>query len=116
MTIKVTTLLRSAGGEDPGRLEAADPARPDPEGRVRAAWAGVGAAQGNWCRRHRQSPAPQRPAPAPHRDRAQPRALTAAERTAILAELHSDRFVDVSPTEVWAILLDEGRYLGSTST
>jgi putative transposase len=30
--------------------------------------------------------------------------------------LHSDRFVDVSPTEVWAILLDEGRYLGSTST
>src|SRR3954447_9973698 len=81
---------------------------------VRAACAAVGAPQATWYRRHRQSPAPERPVPVPHRD--QPRALTAAERTAILAELHSDRFVDVSPTEVWAILLDEGRYLGSAST
>lgn len=38
------------------------------------------------------------------------------ERQAILHELHSDRFADLSPSEVWAILLDEGRYLGSTST
>ncbi len=83
---------------------------------VRAACAAVGAPQANWYRRHRQSPPPVRPAPVPHRDRVQPRTLTAAERQAILAELHSDRFVDVSPTEVWAILLDEGRYLGSTST
>src|SRR5262249_12098624 len=45
-----------------------------------------------------------------------PRALSAAERAAILAELHSERFVDTSPTEVWATLLDEGRYLGSLST
>ena len=30
--------------------------------------------------------------------------------------LHSDRFVDLSPAEVWAILLDEGLYLGSMST
>jgi putative transposase len=30
--------------------------------------------------------------------------------------LHSERFVDLSPTEVWATLLDEGRYLGSLST
>jgi putative transposase len=30
--------------------------------------------------------------------------------------LHSERFVDTSPTEVWATLLDEGRYLGSIST
>ena len=83
---------------------------------VRAACAAVGQPQATWYRRHRQSPPPVRPAPVPHRDRVQPRALTAAERQAILAELHSDRFVDVSPTEVWAILLDEGRYLGSTST
>jgi putative transposase len=83
---------------------------------VRAACAAVGAVQANWYRRHRQSPAPARPAPVPHRDRAQPRALTDAERKEVLAELHSDRFVDVSPTEVWAILLDEGRYLGSLST
>jgi putative transposase len=83
---------------------------------TRAACEAVGAAQANWYRRHRQSPTPGRPAPVPHRDRVQPRALSVDERTAILDELHSDRFVDVSPTEVWAILLDEGRYLGSTST
>ena len=59
-------------------------------------------------RRHRTSPAPARPAPIAHRDRGQPRALSAAEQQAILDEL--------SPTEVWAILLDEGRYLGSIAT
>ena len=30
--------------------------------------------------------------------------------------LHSERFVDLAPGEVYAILLDEGRYLCSTST
>jgi putative transposase len=83
---------------------------------VRVACEAVGAPQAGWYRRHRQSPAAQRPAPVPHRDRVQPRALTQAERKEILDELHSQRFVDVSPTEVWAILLDEGRYLGSIST
>jgi putative transposase len=83
---------------------------------VRAACEAVGAPQANWYRRHRKSPALQRPAPVPHRDRAQPRALTEAERKAILDELHSERFADISPTEVWAILLDEGCYLGSLST
>jgi len=83
---------------------------------VRGACDAVGAAQASWYRRHRQSPAPQRPAPVPHRQRVQPRALIEAERQEILAALHCERFVDLSPTEVWAILLDEGRYLGSTST
>ena len=83
---------------------------------VRAACDAVGVPQATWYRRHRQSPPRPRPAPIPHRDRAQPRALTEAERQAILTELHSDRFADLSPTEVWATLLDEGRYLGSTST
>ena len=83
---------------------------------IRAACEAVGTPQANWYRRHRQAPAPERPARVPHRERVQHRALTEDERKAILDELHSDRFVDVSPTEVWAILLDEGRYLGSTST
>jgi len=83
---------------------------------VRGACDAVGAAQASWYRRHRQSPAPQRPALIPHRQRVQPRALIEAERQEILAALHCERFVDLSPTEVWAILLDEGRYLGSTST
>jgi putative transposase len=30
--------------------------------------------------------------------------------------LHSERFVDVSPEETWATLLDEGTYLCSTRT
>jgi putative transposase len=87
-----------------------------PQVGVRAACDAVGVAQAGWYRRHRQSPAPVRPAPVLHRDRVQPRALTEAEQQAILTELHSDRFADLSPTEVWSILLDEGRYLGSVST
>jgi putative transposase len=83
---------------------------------VRAACEAVGAAQASYYRRHRQSPAPQRPEPVPHRQRRQPRALSGTEQQAILDVLHSDRFADLAPAEVWAILLDEGVYLGSQST
>ena len=83
---------------------------------VREACEAVGVAQASYYRRHRQSPAPQRPEPVPHRQRRQPRALSAAEQQAILDVLHSDRFVDLAPAEVWATLLDEGVYLGSQST
>jgi len=58
-------------------------------------------------RRPRPTPAP-RPRPA--------RALTAAERDAVRGELHQPRFVDLAPAEVYAILLDEGRYLCSLRT
>lgn len=47
---------------------------------------------------------------------AQPAALPPGEREAILAVLDSERFVDKSATQVWAVLLDEGVYLGSVST
>jgi putative transposase len=83
---------------------------------TRAACAAAGVPQASWYRRHRASPAPARHAPVPHRDRAQPRALSPAERAAILAALHADRFADAAPAEVWATLLDEGTYLGSLST
>lgn len=83
---------------------------------VRAACEAVGASQAGYYRRHRASPVPQRPASVSHRERRQPRALCEAEQRAILAELHSERFADLAPAEVWAILLDEGRYLGSVST
>jgi len=46
----------------------------------------------------------------------QPCALDEAERIAILAALDSARFVDKSPAQVWAVMLDEGCYLGSVST
>ena len=82
---------------------------------TRAACAASGVAQASWYRRHRASPAPPRRLPVPHRDRAQPRALAPAERAAILDTLHSERFADTAPAEVWATLLDEGTYLGSPS-
>jgi putative transposase len=53
---------------------------------------------------------PPRPRPAP------PRALSEPERDAVLAELHSGRFVDCAPEQVYATLLDEGRYLCSVRT
>jgi len=83
---------------------------------TRAACAAVGCAQASWYRRHRQSPPPPRPEPITHRERRQPRALASSERQAIVDVLHSDRFADAAPAEVWATLLDEGTYLGSVST
>ncbi len=44
------------------------------------------------------------------------RALSAPEREAVLELLHSERFVDASPAQAWATLLDEGRYLCSERT
>jgi putative transposase len=78
---------------------------------TRPACRALGAAPATIYRR-RRPPArrPPRPRPAP------PRALSEAEREAVLAELHSERFVDCSPAAVWATLLDEGRYLASERT
>ena len=42
--------------------------------------------------------------------------LSTAERARILAVLNSDRFVDTTPVEVFATLLDEGVYLASVAT
>lgn len=62
--------------------------------------------------RHRNPPPPR-----PSRPRQPPaRALSDAERDTVLAELHSERFADSSPAQVWATLLDEGRYLASERT
>ena len=83
---------------------------------LRAACHAVGAAQAGYYRRHRISPAPPRSTPTAHRDRSQPRALTEHEQQRILDLLHSPRFGDVAPAEVWATLLDEGVYLASIST
>jgi putative transposase len=54
---------------------------------------------------------------APAQDRPTPeRALSAAERQAVLDTLHSEPFADKAPAEVWATLLDEGTYLCSQRT
>jgi putative transposase len=52
----------------------------------------------------------------PHDEKISPRALPEAERRAVLAVLHEPRFVDLAPAEVYATLLDEGRYLCSERT
>jgi putative transposase len=57
-----------------------------------------------------------RPRPAPRPRRRPPRALPAAEQAAVLAVLHEPRFVDLAPAEIYATLLDEGRYLCSVRT
>jgi putative transposase len=57
-----------------------------------------------------------RPPSAPPARRPSPRALRAEEQTAVLAVLHEPRFVDLAPAEVYATLLDEGRYLCSERT
>lgn len=48
--------------------------------------------------------------------RKSPRALSVADKQMVLSVLHEDRFVDKAPTEVYAALLDEGRYLCSIRT
>jgi len=63
--------------------------------------------------RHRHSAG----SPRPRRARAtSPRALDAGERQAVLDVLHSERFVDQSPAEVHATLLEEQTYLCSPRT
>ncbi len=54
--------------------------------------------------------------PAPRQPVIQPRALSEAERTAVLDTLNSERFCDQPPVEVYHTLLDEGQYLCSVST
>jgi putative transposase len=78
---------------------------------TRPACRALGASHATIYRRRRpQTPRPPRARAAPAR------ALSEAERDAVLAELHSERFADCSPAQVWATLLDEGRYLASERT
>jgi putative transposase len=60
--------------------------------------------------RRRRPPSAGRPRPRPAR------ALTPGEREAVVAQLHSPRFVDFAPREIYATLLDEGQYLCSPRT
>jgi len=71
--------------------------------------AALGLPRATYYRRRR----PPRAAPLRRRS---PRALGEVERAAILEQLHTPRFVDLAPGEVYATLLDEGRYLCSERT
>lgn len=78
---------------------------------TRPACAALGVAPATIYRRRRplaQRMRKPRPRPA--------RALTMEEREAVHDVLNSERFVDQSPAQVWATLLDEGTYLCSERT
>ncbi|MGH3990174.1 MAG: IS3 family transposase, partial [Pseudonocardiaceae bacterium] len=72
----------------------------------------LGASRSSWYRRRRPPPV----TPTPRAPAAHPAALGDHERADLLAVLNSQRFVDRSPAQIWAILLDEGVYLASVST
>ena len=77
---------------------------------VAPACRGLGVPRATFYRRHRSSPGRQQPRSTPAR------ALCEGERERVLETLCSPRFVDRSPAEVVATLLDEGQYLCSERT
>jgi putative transposase len=78
---------------------------------TRPACRALGASVATVYRRRRPpEPRPPRPRPTPER------ALSPAECERVLEVLHSERFVDCSPAQVWATLLDEDTYLCSERT
>ncbi len=70
----------------------------------------LGVSRSTFYRRARPAPGQRQPRPTPAR------ALSEVERKRVEATLASPRFVDRSPGEVVATLLDEGRYLCSERT
>jgi len=73
----------------------------------------LGVHRATYYRRQRPEPSRAERAPRPTPDRA----LSAGERQAVLDVLHGDRFVDRSPAQVYATLLDEDEtYLCSART
>lgn len=78
---------------------------------VRPLCAALGLAPATYYRRRRAQAVPSRQRPT-----TSPRALTPAERQRVLDLLHEPRFVDLAPAQVYATLLDEGRYLASERT
>jgi putative transposase len=79
-------------------------------GKTAPACAALGVPRSSLYRRRHPFIGPPRPRPRPQRS------LGPAEREQLLAVLRSPRFVDKSPAQVWAQLLDENTYHGSTRT
>jgi len=77
---------------------------------VEPACTALGVSRATFYRRKRPIPGRQQPRPTPAR------ALSKNERERVVAVLSSERFVDRSPAEVFATLLDEKTYLCSERT
>jgi len=78
---------------------------------TRAACSALGVPRATFYR-HRRTSEPSPPASRPR----PPLALSEPERRAVLDVLHSERFVDAAPQQIYAALLDEKRYLCSVRT
>lgn len=75
--------------------------------------AGLGVSRARYYRQQQSQRDPKlKPKPKPK----SARALSQEEQQQVLDVLHSERFVDQSPQEVYAALLDEGIYLCSIRT
>ncbi len=68
---------------------------------VKAACSALNLPRATYYRHQAPEPEPAKPRPRP------PLALRAEEREAVVEVLHSRRFVDRSPHQIWAVLLDE---------
>jgi putative transposase len=79
-------------------------------GQTAEACEALGVARSTLYRRRRPVPSRSKRRPRPHR------ALDETEREQVLGALHSERFVDKAPAEMWATLLDEGTYYCSVRT
>jgi putative transposase len=83
-----------------------------PEIGIVAACRGLGVARATFYRAQRPVSVPQAKVPRA----SSPRTLSVPEQHTILEVLHEPAYVDLSPRTVFALLLDEGRYLASVST
>ncbi len=81
-----------------------------PQVGVAPACGALGVSRATFYRRQRPTPGHQQPRPTPAR------ALSQEERERVVEALSSERFVDRSPAEVFATLLDEEQYLCSERT
>jgi putative transposase len=75
---------------------------------VSAVCAALNVPRATFYRRIKPRLCKQRPSP--------PRTLGADERAEVLSALNADRFCDLAPAQVYATLLDEGRYICSERT
>lgn len=73
-------------------------------------------ARATFYRKTRQGEQPSEPTTSGGSQAGQKRALSQDERAEVMQLLNSGRFLDLAPREVYATMLDEGRYLCSVST
>jgi len=83
---------------------------------VKPACQALAVPRASWYRRRSRRLSPVAVSSSEKGKRYSPRALSEAERQAVLTSLHEERFQDCSPAQVYAALLDEGQFHCSIRT